>query len=65
MPWPEAFGYLIMISFLSCAVGGIFYSIFSFKIRGHLLPFHTYRSNIKQSGLLTASGKKTYGTTDV
>lgn len=63
VPWPEAFGYLIMLSFLSCAVGAVLYYVFSFRQRGHLMPFHKYKEKlIPGEDSLRIESKKSYGT---
>nr|CAH0102249.1 unnamed protein product [Daphnia galeata] len=45
-PWPQTFGILVCISFSAICAGWCFYASYSFKRRGHLLPFHKVVDNI-------------------
>ncbi|XP_046459342.1 solute carrier family 40 member 1-like [Daphnia pulex] len=45
-PWPQTFGILVCISFSAICAGWSFFASYSFKKRGHLLPFHKVIDNI-------------------
>ncbi|EFX70364.1 putative ferroportin [Daphnia pulex] len=45
-PWPQTFGILVCISFSAICAGWSFFASYSFKKRGHLLPFHGVIDNI-------------------
>nr|CAH0102250.1 unnamed protein product [Daphnia galeata] len=45
-PWPQTFGILVCISFSAICAGWCFYASYSFKRRGHLLPFHKVVNNV-------------------
>uniref|UniRef100_A0A914XJ64 Solute carrier family 40 member n=1 Tax=Plectus sambesii TaxID=2011161 RepID=A0A914XJ64_9BILA len=46
LPDPRTFGLLIIISWLSILSGFLSYSVYSRRIRGHILPFHRQFSTI-------------------
>ena len=42
LPWPEVFGWLIIVSFLFICMGFFMFAIYSHKERGHLFHFEQY-----------------------
>lgn len=42
LPWPQTFGFLVILSFLFIVIGGCLFAVYSRKVRGHIAPFHRF-----------------------
>lgn len=40
-PEPQLFGILVLISFAFILLANVVYAVYSYKVRRHILPFHT------------------------
>ncbi|XP_077978601.1 ferroportin-like isoform X2 [Glandiceps talaboti] len=49
LPKPETFGILIMLSFIFVSAGGVLYTVYCYKVRGHIIPFHNIETCKKET----------------
>ena len=49
LPWPQTFGYLIILSVAFIVGGGISYAVFAKKDRGHLFHFEALKEDVEQN----------------
>eukprot|EP00923_Selenidium_pygospionis_P048923 GHVN01084187.1.p1 GENE.GHVN01084187.1~~GHVN01084187.1.p1 ORF type:complete len:200 (+),score=7.00 GHVN01084187.1:150-749(+) len=51
LPWPQMFGWLVILSFTFIVIGYIFYAIYSRQIRGHLFDFGNADRFVKEGAV--------------
>ena len=60
LPWPQTFGYLIILSFTFIFLANILFAGYSWKVRKHLFHFQEFQEDVKQNRVLAPEMKYTH-----
>ena len=57
LPWPQTFGYLVMVSFAFMFFAAVLFAVYSHQTRGHLFHFEQLEDDVKKNRILAPEAR--------